>query len=437
MKLVFAIDGNGLLGELGDWIRLAIDSARINTSLDILVLVDGITPSFEYWLRQEGIEYLQARTPLSPLIEDLNRDSGYPLQAKGNYLRYEALRCVEDDFFFYTDCDVVFLSDPGNVEDLPALVAACPADTPYSYSSFNSGVLLFNRQAMLSYIDKFYEFAGDRLLSFLPGFDQVAFNAFFKDMITPLPTRFNWRPHWGATEDLSMLHFHGVKLSVIEELLSGRLPFFGPKADQVLDLGARAVTHLPFFMQRIGRPLIERHEILQRLHRLAEVAIEANSAPIATLMKTARTLRAELECEPREVFGAWTRDICLEERRIAPKLIELSPADYPTIRIIIRTASPVIYLSGLMSRVGDLVHPITSGININCYFARTFEINGLQMTEIHQKNTRIGMDFVFNNKDFSIDYLKVMCYCIAPVRLEYYHSRDGQFVAGESAVFIS
>ncbi|MBL6082585.1 hypothetical protein JMJ56_31975 [Belnapia sp. T18] len=432
MKVVFAIDRNGLMGELEGWLKLAIDSVKTNTSLEPVVLVDEITESFAAWLDGQRVSYLQAKTPLAEKIDELTQTTGYPAQAKGNYLRYEAVNLLSDSIFLYADCDVVFLKDPTPFLVSPRLVAAAPADIPFSYSSFNSGVLLFNRDNFSRVLEDYYNFSRDNLSVFFPGFDQASFNKFLAGRIEALSAEFNWRPHWGANSNCTILHFHGVKIQTLEMALNGLLAIQGAKSEQVLDLTAKTLTNLPFFIGRIGRDLVDRHPLLQRLEKLSQQAVEILSAPLLSSIRHGVRLRAESEAGIRDKFERRSYVLHVESKSVAPKRIELEPALHKKLRIVIQTEAPSIAVSGLYNSRLEKKFEVSHSVNGNVIFKGAFECDGIVYTNIQPTDIKKPFDFIFDAKENFYsgndgNHLLLFVMSLTPVFVEFYWSDSSDF----------
>lgn len=248
MEVVFSIDAAGQLSEIGWMLRLAIDSCRACADVVINVVADGFTEEFAGWLDERGVRRHLAGTPLLPAILRAHRQSGYPLQAIGNYLRYAAIDVVDAEHLLYCDCDTIFL--PGFEKPIiPHLVAAAAEDDLDDWSRFNSGVLSVNTAAFRNVLPAFHDFASSRLEAFYPSFDQAAFNAFFASRIERLPPALNWRPYWPQNEKVGILHTHGVKPSQALRVMRGETPLGHGNPQFYKDLLIRTAQTMPFYFR--------------------------------------------------------------------------------------------------------------------------------------------------------------------------------------------
>jgi hypothetical protein len=292
MKIVFAIDLAGQTAELGAMLKLAIRTCQANTSHRPLVISNNFSPAFQKWLGEHGVQTFTVQSPISDAVKAANARSGYPLQAIGNYLRYEACRVITDDVFLYCDCDTIFLRDFQSPAK-PGLLAAVAEDTPEDWSRFNSGVMLFNRLEMLKQLDGFYQFASQNLESFFPGFDQAAINEYFARRIEHLPIELNWRPYWGYNARAAILHTHGVKPHVARSLLDGYFVADQNKKDLIIDIVCRTLTHSDNFFAPISQkfPELMDDTILCSWAALATKAAALVESPLAKYVEYAQVIR--------------------------------------------------------------------------------------------------------------------------------------------------
>lgn len=436
MKVVFALDWQGQTTELGEWLKVAIDSVLTNTTLQPFVIMDRASPILSRWLTERDVSFIERQTPLKNRIEDLNRSHGYPLQAQGNYLRYEAVRIVDEPFFLYADCDVIFLKNPDLSHFEPRLMSACPADTPYSYASFNTGVILFNRLAMLEELDHFYAFASDRLLRFFPGFDQAAVNKLYFGKIETLPATMNWRPHWGSNIDAELLHFHGVKLEVLEEAVKGISATNENKREQVLNLAASTLTFLPSLMRRLDVNFIRSHDLLKRLQVLADYSQTVLSAPILENLRHINAIKKQSTEAIYKIFRdeTVTRFLSTGQPELTP--LRLSPARHRTVRMLLRTAAPTFYISDLYDTDGKVVATIESALKRNLRILGRITNGAYSYVEISRIDLLEPVDLIFENRQFHADDLIIHLVSLTPLQVEYYW-HDGEGFSAGMAKFYS
>jgi hypothetical protein len=235
-KWAFSLDERAA-GWFQDMIKVGVVSAKKNTSLTPICLFDGCgTPHIFQWLEGNGVQVVRARVPFyeelfSSTVLQANEGTPYqPSQASGAYLRLFASDYIKDDFFLYTDCDVMFLQDPAPNIIKPRLLAACKefiitdGEIETVNSSFNSGVIIFNRNRFLEVREEVISMARHhnyyhRVHS---SYDQSILNIALADKWEPLPAELNWRPFQGIYEQACILHFHGPKPTRISEIMSGK-----------------------------------------------------------------------------------------------------------------------------------------------------------------------------------------------------------------------
>ncbi|UUX49981.1 hypothetical protein NUH88_21655 [Nisaea acidiphila] len=203
-------------------IRIAVASARRNTSLKPKIVYDGGRNELTGWLESQGVEIIEARTPLYEDILKQEDRPGYRRRiAHGVYLRFEVANFEKDEpFCLYTDSDVMFLSDPARGDLHPTTFAAAPEMDPHDWSYFNSGVMLMNVACFRGEYDALMEYSRKRLGQTI-AYDQGALNEFFKDNWDRLPITWNWKPYWGLNDEAVVLHFHGPKYETIKFLIDG------------------------------------------------------------------------------------------------------------------------------------------------------------------------------------------------------------------------
>jgi lipopolysaccharide biosynthesis glycosyltransferase len=109
-----------------------------------------------------------------------------------------------------------------DIANRTAAELACVQETGSS-SSFNSGVMLLNRDYMTCRSPELVEFVRER--GFYDqehrSFDQVFLNRFFAGVWDALPLEFNWRPWQGISSAAQIVHFHGPKPKRIDAIING------------------------------------------------------------------------------------------------------------------------------------------------------------------------------------------------------------------------
>ena len=218
MKWYFCANEDGLF-RYESSIRVAVESAIANTTLDPHVIYDGGDHPILDWMRARGVTVVRRRTPLESDILARAEGPGYKHRiALAVYLRYEvALVEANEAFCLYTDSDVMFLADPEVDSMRPEILAAAPEHNPEDWSYFNSGVMVMNLEAMRRDHHALLECSRENLG--VGPYDQTALNVFYKDRWDHLPVDWNWKPYWGRNADAKVVHFHGPKFQVMRYLL--------------------------------------------------------------------------------------------------------------------------------------------------------------------------------------------------------------------------
>lgn len=219
MKWYFCIDELGSNHEIGAWAEIAVESALKFTNLSPVCLFDGpLESGFAATMKSKGVEVMPASSRLAARIDEAHRARGYPVHARGAFLRAEVPSIARgEEYALYTDCDVFFLREPVVATLRPAIFSAGPRMELSQTDQFNSGVLYFNVEGFRAVEDEFLEFAGQNLGPFLPGIDEPILNAFFGDKFDQLPVGLNWRPFFGFNTTASIVHFHGPKMQILAE----------------------------------------------------------------------------------------------------------------------------------------------------------------------------------------------------------------------------
>lgn len=225
MKWFFALSEASLSNDnlYADCIRVAVTSARNNTSLTPFFLYDGLENGFVKEMRSLGVNIIRHRAALyDHIVADKPDDQHFIRIASGAFLRVDIPIIEKDDeFVLYTDCDIMFLKDP-NVADLrPKYFSVAPEFTRDDYATMNSGVMLINVPNMRIIYDEFIKFIRGYRISDYKSYDQRALRLFFKGAYDRLPETLNWKPYWGKSRDAAIIHFHGPKPPHVRGILNG------------------------------------------------------------------------------------------------------------------------------------------------------------------------------------------------------------------------
>ncbi|HEX9996642.1 MAG TPA: hypothetical protein VGB45_05835 [Abditibacterium sp.] len=243
-------------------IRVAVASARGCTSLQPTCLYDGEPTKLTSWLESQNVQVVPCRSTLHGCIEKLARqrsDATVLTIGRGAFLRFEIPRIAReqgwnDEFVFYSDCDVMFQSDPAPILQplRPHIFAAAPEHSPTSPLHMNSGAMWINmreweRQSteLVCWTERHFERVWNA------AWDQGALRVFFNPLHRALwkigvpdrigyglmsrlpfktwkwddlPNELNWKPYWGENHEAPLIHFHGPKPGQRELLDRGELP---------------------------------------------------------------------------------------------------------------------------------------------------------------------------------------------------------------------
>jgi len=250
MKWFTATNGASLENDhFFDQLRVAVISARHNTSLEPYMLYDGEYNERTRWLQKHGVYIIRHKLPIRTAIEEyvrINATSDLIPVRTGAYLRSEipvaiSREGIRDNYILYTDCDVVFLRDPSLQSYKPSYFAACGSrEGGYTrfhlggWMHYNSGVMIMNVSKMSECYAAFQEFVlrnGEGVWRPNAKFwrkhlfmsDQLALNLFYRGKITRLDVKYNWRPSLGINSDAFILHFNGLKWTQWDDFVSGAL----------------------------------------------------------------------------------------------------------------------------------------------------------------------------------------------------------------------
>jgi hypothetical protein len=247
MQWFFALN-EGASDWFGDMIKVAVRSARQNTSLEPVCLYDGKANQLTDWLAAEGVNVVSTHVPFrgelfSQRIRSINAGTHYtPEHACGAFLRTQAANYATDDVFLYTDCDVMFLDDAISATHTDRIAAVPENDKTHS---FNSGAMLINRRYFTSHLPGLIRYIGARGFYHRDAgsYDQCFLNEYFAQQWEPLPSKFNWRPGDGANPEASIVHFHGPKPTRISAIMAGNGSAEEADLQDILDRNPEGYRH--------------------------------------------------------------------------------------------------------------------------------------------------------------------------------------------------
>lgn len=205
-----------------DLVFAAVNSARKNTYLVPYLIYDGSDSAFLEGLRAKGVNVIFHRVAFYDALAKRDKsEPGYLSIASGAFLRTEIpLIEKEDEFVLYTDCDVIFRSNPDFSNLEPKYFACAPQSSMTDYANdANSGVLVLNVPSMRETYDEFSKFIVRNLDQGWPGCDQENYRRFYKGKWDELPLEMNWKPYWGESQRTVIVHWHGPKPDAIRRKL--------------------------------------------------------------------------------------------------------------------------------------------------------------------------------------------------------------------------
>lgn len=222
LKWYFATNEEGSQGVHAVHAKLAVISAQRSTSLRPHLLTTGFRNAFTQWMEDRGVVVIDAMQPLAEAIRASEAIGGYHTRYLGHWLRCEIpLIESEDDFVLYTDTDVVFLDDFDLSDERPAYISCAPEFKMRGSNYFSSGVMLMNVAGMRETLPGFLDLARRQIGAFRDGVahnDQYAYNTYYREVVTPLDPRYNWKPYWGDPSGSAILHFHGPKIHALRSM---------------------------------------------------------------------------------------------------------------------------------------------------------------------------------------------------------------------------
>ena len=210
-KWYFSSNHRGLENNFED-IQVAVISAIKNTSLTPICMYNGPNCWQLEWLESHNVKIIRGD---SSLKKDLQKGYGKNYDTfSAHWLRIDIPDIEADDTLcLYTDIDVIFLDDPASYVFGPRYIAAAEEMKKGARDHFNSGVMVLNNRNLRLLMPWFKSAIKNRLeIEFsYPPHDQGSFNQFFKNNISWLDPRFNWKPYWGINNSAAIVHFHGPK----------------------------------------------------------------------------------------------------------------------------------------------------------------------------------------------------------------------------------
>jgi lipopolysaccharide biosynthesis glycosyltransferase len=208
--------------SIRDEARAAIRSARVNTSLEIACVYDGVDPEFLAFLALHHVH----RVDWTCIREDVYRPDHTALERNrraGVWMRMDIAPLFRDrDYILYTDCDVIFNKDV--IAESLTLPSSGLFSMVYSVGPglgtadhVNTGVMVINVKNTLRELPHLIQACEGlnwgREFSEEEGYFEGVINRTYTQSgsITPLSRLYNWRPWWGVSQESVITHFHGSK----------------------------------------------------------------------------------------------------------------------------------------------------------------------------------------------------------------------------------
>ena len=208
--------------------KIAVITAKTtNPNLKPILILDGEKDEHIAELEKLGVKIVEHRVQFYDTL--VNHYKGNTI-AYGAFLRVDIpIVCkmlnIDEDYILYTDNDVMFIDNVDSLYKLKPIHFMCTGEwNPITdYKGMNTGVMWMNWKSLLNSYKNFTDFIKNNLSKF-DVYDQDAYKQYYKDSIELLDYRYNYKPYWGETTDMKILHFHGPKPTFNENELSN-FPF--------------------------------------------------------------------------------------------------------------------------------------------------------------------------------------------------------------------
>jgi hypothetical protein len=227
MKWYFAVNEHGLK-HAWDQIQVAVNSARRNTHLTPICLVDQGDHAPDAVeriavLARSGVRIIEHRASVFSIVKEkhgLTSDT-----YSGHWLRCDIpILDRSDEIVLYTDIDVMFRSDPEPFGSGPEFIACAPEHRKDDWSYFNSGVMLMNLPNLRATRDHLVRHIENNISQMAPHDDQGALNSVYRGKWERLDIVYNWKPYWGFNDLAKILHFHGPKPGLVKHYIANPNP---------------------------------------------------------------------------------------------------------------------------------------------------------------------------------------------------------------------
>lgn len=195
--------------------KVAVLTAKqTNPSIEPYLILDGDIDSFIQELIDMGVNVIKHRlTFYDKLVEHYKDDS----IALGTFLRIDIPKICyelnfENDYILYTDNDVMFIDDVSSLNELSPKYFMCAGEFSQNFTpmGMNAGILWINWREMYNDHSNFVSFIEHNLHKFQV-YDQDALKQFYGNRMESFDSSYNYKPYWGESNDIKILHFHGPK----------------------------------------------------------------------------------------------------------------------------------------------------------------------------------------------------------------------------------
>lgn len=194
----------------------------LNTTPNIkpYLILDGEVDEHIQKLIDMGLTVIKHR---SLFYEDLVKHYGTDTIALGAYLRIDIPKIceklnIDSDYVLYTDNDVMFINDVSELytKHPKYFLIAGEFSKVFDPLWVNSGVMWINWKNMRDKYDEFVEFIKHNFNKFAT-YDQDAIKQFYGSSCEELDWNYNYKPYWGKSDTIKILHFHGPKPAHVDQ----------------------------------------------------------------------------------------------------------------------------------------------------------------------------------------------------------------------------
>jgi len=184
-----------------------------------LLYIDGAESNFTQWCEEQGVvvhlHTLTFDSPFSNAAKMVGGNSMYYSMAKGAFARLDVAHIYrawggQSEYVLYTDCDVLFFSNPVPFTMHKASVVAIGPQHVRGTKT-NTGVLWIHVDRWLAVWPTFRRYLIKQNWTG-HSFEQELFLDFFQPFSAQLDDAWNYKPYWQAVNETIVIgHFHGPK----------------------------------------------------------------------------------------------------------------------------------------------------------------------------------------------------------------------------------